>query len=340
MAGQLTDNEGVLSGQYALVLCDFMSQRGFTAEQVLANTQISLTDLQQHPDHLLSYQALLQLIVNLHALDSSPTLAFELGMHLTVSNHGFLGYAVQASPTLGDALILVTRYAEIRTTLLSLTVEQGTDETNISVDDNGILGVWLAPVTETLLGCFLAIGTELLGDVDGHQLHLELPFSLHPNLRAILQLQNIQIRSDCPKVRIRFPSAWLNTSFQRPDPNLVRLAVTHCDKALNSTGQQPDWISKVGKLTRTFLADPQAQEKVAAALNMTPRTLHRRLQSNQLNFKTLIDNLRRSHALERLRYSHDPISHIALELGYSDQSNFVRAFKRWTDMTPKQFRDQ
>jgi len=340
MAGQLTPNEGVLSGQYVVVVCDFMRQRGFSAEQVLAGTQMNLAELQEHPDHLLSYRALLQLISNINHLDPSPTLSFELGLCLTVSNHGFLGYAVQASPTLGDALMLAARYTEIRAALLSFTVDVSTDTASISIDDNGMLGQWLPQVIEALLGCLFVIGNELLGSLDGRQLSLELPFSSRPHLQLVMQVQGTAMAFDCPRTRISFPAGWLNKRFQRPDPNLVKLAVAHCDEALANAAHQYDWVTKVGQLIKRYLADPNAQEVVANALNMTPRTLHRRLAANQLNFKTMIDNLRRNQAIERLRYSHDAISDIAAELGYSDQSNFVRAFKRWTGKTPKQFRDQ
>lgn len=340
MAGQFTPSEGVLSGQYVIVTCDVMRQRGFTTEQVLAGTNISLEDLQQHPDHLLSYRALVQLIENIHRLDSSPTLSFEIGMCLNVSHHGFLGYAVQASPTLGDALLLAARYTEIRAALLSFKVEVHANEANISIDDNGMLGQWLPLVIEALLGCIFVISNELLGSLDNQKLRLELPFPKRAHLQIAMQMQGTAVTFDCAKTRICFPSTWLSKRFQRPDANLVRLAVAHCDEALENVGQQQDWLAKVGQQMKTYLADPKAQEKVAAALNMTPRTLHRRLALNQLNFKTMMDNLRRNRAIEQLRYSSEIISNIASELGYSDQSNFVRAFKRWTGKTPKQFRDQ
>lgn len=340
MAGQFTPTEGVLSGQYVIVACDFMRQRGFTAEQILAGTQINLEDLQQHPDHLLSYRALLQLIENISYLDSSPTLSFEIGLCLNVSHHGFLGYAVQASPTLGDALLLAARYTEIRAALLSFKVDVDAGEASISIDDNGMLGQWLPQIIEALLGCLFVVGNELLGSLDNQHLRLELPFPIRDHLQIAMQMQGATVTFDCPKTRICFPSAWLNKRFQRPDPNLVRLAVAHCDEVLESVGQQQDWVAKVGQQMKSYLADPKAQEKVATALNMTPRTLHRRLASNQLNFKTMIDNLRRNQAIEQLRYSSEAIGNIAQGLGYSDQSNFVRAFKRWTGKTPKQFRDQ
>ena len=78
-------------------------------------------------------------------------------------------------------------------------------------------------------------------------------------------------------------------------------------------------------------------ERVAAGLGLTPAALQRRLREQNLSFSTLIDQVRRELALHYLR-RRLPVSELAPLLGYSETSAFFRAFRRWFDATPGEYR--
>jgi AraC-like DNA-binding protein len=69
-------------------------------------------------------------------------------------------------------------------------------------------------------------------------------------------------------------------------------------------------------------------------LNISPRTLRRRLTDEKTSYKSLVADIRISKALDFLKTTTYSIEQIATELGYSDLSNFYRAFKKWTGRTP------
>jgi AraC-like DNA-binding protein len=79
---------------------------------------------------------------------------------------------------------------------------------------------------------------------------------------------------------------------------------------------------------------------VAKAMSMSPRTLERRLKEHGLVFKTLLDDTRRRFALDYLKTRKRSLTEIAYLLGYSEASAFNRAFKRWTNSTPAQYRSR
>jgi AraC-like DNA-binding protein len=79
-------------------------------------------------------------------------------------------------------------------------------------------------------------------------------------------------------------------------------------------------------------------EKVAEALHVSPRTLRRRLQERDRQFRTLRDDTLRRLAEDHLRDPRLQLAEVALLLGYSEQSAFTRAFRRWTGETPAAFR--
>jgi AraC-like DNA-binding protein len=80
------------------------------------------------------------------------------------------------------------------------------------------------------------------------------------------------------------------------------------------------------------------QEEAAARLNLSARTLHRRLAEEGSSFRAIKDALRRDLALARLAKSSVPIAVVAAELGYADPSAFYRAFVEWTGMAPAHYR--
>jgi AraC-like DNA-binding protein len=77
---------------------------------------------------------------------------------------------------------------------------------------------------------------------------------------------------------------------------------------------------------------------IARALNLSPRSLQRKLKNEGTSFKTLLENTRRELALQYVRESHRSLGEVAYLLGYSEPGNFTRAFTRWTGMAPQDFR--
>src|SRR5204862_6169515 len=79
---------------------------------------------------------------------------------------------------------------------------------------------------------------------------------------------------------------------------------------------------------------PLSFDGAASALGVSPRTLKRRLAEAGVTFSELLEKARRERALLLLRSPDLSLDDIAEHLGYSTVSNLVRAFRRWTGMTP------
>jgi len=82
------------------------------------------------------------------------------------------------------------------------------------------------------------------------------------------------------------------------------------------------------------------EQDIAKILHMSRRTLQRKLAEADLTYQQLVDDTRRDLAL---RYIEDPgktITEITFLLGFSGQSAFTRAFRRWTGKSPTDYRDK
>lgn len=93
---------------------------------------------------------------------------------------------------------------------------------------------------------------------------------------------------------------------------------------------------------RTILAAalprPVGLDEAARALHLSPRTLHRRLHDEGVNFRAIKDALRRDLAHARLARPGESVAQIATDLGYSEPSAFYRAFQGWTGEAPSAWR--
>jgi AraC-like DNA-binding protein len=81
------------------------------------------------------------------------------------------------------------------------------------------------------------------------------------------------------------------------------------------------------------------QQLVSKRLNRSASSLQRQLAEEGHTYREVLDSTRRSLAEDYLADGGHSQAQIAYMLGFSDQSNFSRAFKRWTNMSPKEFRD-
>jgi AraC-like DNA-binding protein len=94
---------------------------------------------------------------------------------------------------------------------------------------------------------------------------------------------------------------------------------------------------------RRFLAEDlsngQAKlAQLAPRLRMSARTLHRRLEQEGTNFRSVLNEVRRELAVRHLMERRLAVGEIAFLLGFSEVSAFHRAFKHWTGQAPRAYR--
>ncbi|MET4390565.1 AraC-like DNA-binding protein [Bradyrhizobium sp. F1.4.3] len=124
------------------------------------------------------------------------------------------------------------------------------------------------------------------------------------------------------------------------DHHLNDLLVTFCEEAL--AHRKPGGVplrSSIENAIAPLLPHREARaEEIARRLGMSHRTLARRLASEGLTFTGILDELKIDLAKSYLKKAELPISQTAWLLGYGEVSAFTHAFKRWTGMTPRQWR--
>ncbi|HUU66983.1 MAG TPA: AraC family transcriptional regulator ligand-binding domain-containing protein [Methyloceanibacter sp.] len=112
---------------------------------------------------------------------------------------------------------------------------------------------------------------------------------------------------------------------------------------LNANGASNDsdpveTATTLGALLRRMLPYGNVTvESMATHLGMSTRTLQRRLRDFGFAFEEIVDDVRRVEATRRVVTGDGSSMEIAFMLGYSDQAHFIRAFRRWTGMPPRDY---
>jgi AraC-like DNA-binding protein len=94
------------------------------------------------------------------------------------------------------------------------------------------------------------------------------------------------------------------------------------------------------RLSRAFSNGLPQASSIARAMGMSERTFYRRLAEEGLTYRDVLREAQTSLAQELLSESDCTIAEIAFLTGFSEQSTFTRAFKRWVGQPPAQFREQ
>lgn len=81
------------------------------------------------------------------------------------------------------------------------------------------------------------------------------------------------------------------------------------------------------------------QDSIAGEVNISLRSMQRKLKEEGNSFNGLFDNTRHELAMYYIRETHRHLGEIAYLLGFSEPSSFTRAFRRWMGVTPQEFRD-
>lgn len=156
------------------------------------------------------------------------------------------------------------------------------------------------------------------------------------------QLFNCQLSFDQPTNSFRFPASYLQAPLVHTEESLkefLRNAPYHL-----FASSEDDDSSILAQMRRIigndFSRDFLSVVDMASELNMSVRTLRRRLKDVGTTYQQFKDTLRRDAAMAYLNRPELKINAVSALLGFDEPSAFHRSFKKWTGMTPGEYRQQ
>lgn len=140
--------------------------------------------------------------------------------------------------------------------------------------------------------------------------------------------------------RIVFNKKDLEIPINLSDPQLLPFLEMMAEKKLEQVGNKETWTVRVKKEILDAISQEAGTllEDMCKSLGIGKRTLQAKLKEEGFTFQQLYNELRKEQAMVMLKNKKFSIIDIAFFLGFSEQSAFNHAFKRWTDLSPGEFR--
>jgi len=248
-----------------------------------------------------------------------------------------LGFAWMASNTLFDGLERLVRYQRALSTAARISLEQDGDEVRLTVNAE-VPGMTLAHATLDMAMAVLVRMCRMSYGPGFVPKHVSMQRPPPECAERFNGLFGVAVEFGAAANQICFERHTLLTPLPHACPELARANDGVVVEYLNRFDR-----SQISLRARAWLIDQlpsgqPTQAGLARALGMSVRNLQRKLQDERTSFKALLDDTRRELAKQYVREAHRPIGEITYLLGFSEVSNFARAFRRWTGMTPNAFR--
>ena len=140
--------------------------------------------------------------------------------------------------------------------------------------------------------------------------------------------------------RIGFAAGLLERPLPQANPVTARLCEQQCQQLLAQRRRRVGMAARVRELLLARPGHFPTMEQLADEIGVTSRTLRRRLLAEDTRYRELLDEVRRLLAEQWLLGGGLRQEEISARLGFSEVSNFIHAFKRWTGQTPARYRRQ
>lgn len=267
------------------------------------------------------------------------TLPLRVGASMRSDDYGPFGFAWKSAPTLRGSFERAARHALVLTSVAGYEVEECFDGAFMHLHRDGERRLGMRLSNEATLASITAISRE----VSSRPFRPEAVYLKHA---APQDTEGHEAYFDCPvhfgsdKDALRVSGQTLLAPNKLGDASIAHFFDTLLAEEVSKLDDTPPLERLVlDRVSPALSGGVPALSEVARELGMSGRTLQRRLSEEGLSFQSLVDRSRQRLALRLLRQEADiTLTEVTFMTGFSDQSAFTRAFRRWTGQTPRAFR--
>jgi len=270
-------------------------------------------------------------------LTRDPYFGLTVGHYIHVSNFHAVGYALMASRTLMDFCLRLERYFPILSQAAVLRVERRDGNVALRFQPR----IVLPAQTEDAFFAFMLRFMRLLCGKPVQPLRVEKRHACPadgpmPYLAEFGVIPQFEAAGGA----LVFAADTFDEPLYGACPDLAghndRIAAQSLARLCHN-----DVVARVRAAIMERLAGGDCtRHEVARGLAMSEASLQARLAERGVSYQKLVDDTRRELALGYLAQEHLSITEITFLLGFTDASNFTRAFRRWVGVSPTRYRDR
>jgi AraC-like DNA-binding protein len=296
-------------------------------------------DLLERVDGMLPLVDVMRLFVVVLARCGDPGMGFEVGRLVRARSYQVLGYVILASANIGEAIDKLVRFEKLTGNLGRTEVVQHAGSLRL---------IWHCPIsgepgrflTEAAITGWLTFARQLI-NVPASPTRVCFRHPAPPDMARYEDYFGCPVQFAAAFDGVEVPEALLSLPLRDADPGLSSLMEREASQLMAEYDSRTNLVAAVRREIFRLLAEGEPTlEQVAARLDMAERTLQGRLRKQGVGFQEVLDGLRRTLAELYMQDDRLSLTDIGLLLGFSEQSSFTRAFRRWFAETPAQYRQR
>jgi AraC-like DNA-binding protein len=315
-----------------------LMQQGVSPESLLKDTALQPDEILSNTTRI-SRKQLIQIYRNAVAVTRDSAIGLQVGQRLGMTNYGIYGYALISSATLREALLFSIKYHQMATPTVRMALRDEPGEMNAAFRFQDLIGIdtLYSFNIEVQFSLVFSLFKDMVGsDFRYREVHAKFPEPKHS--------QSYQDIFECPAYfrqannEVQFAKEWLDTPLVQANPITAATARELCDQILLEMHTREGVAQEVYRVITEDLRRFSKIEAVAERLNMSSRTLRRKLALQDKTYQQILTEVRRQLAIQFLRNSRFSSEEIADRLGFTDAANFRHAFKKWTGKNTSEYR--
>lgn len=288
-------------------------------------------------DSRVGFSSYANLLDSLAEIIDEPHIGLALGRSARLAHLGTSGLAQMACRNVQELLPRMARYT-------ALIMDAFYDD--IALSDNEIVLTWRSrlpaeyPLSRHHAELNFSLIQSFIPQFAGREIFPTRVWFRHkaPENRRILDdFFRCEVCFEAPVDLIACDAEVLTWELRSPDPVTLQTLDRICEQQLKALGgqQEPGWLLDCKRAISTSLQNGQpGLANIASVLGMPQGQLRRKLADHGLNFRGLVEERRQELAEIYIADPDLSLVEVAVLLGFSEQSAFHRAYKRWTGEAP------
>lgn len=320
------------------IMCDFLAEQGMDANPLILNAGIDPVALADAWGTITGTQELRFEQLFMEAAQHIPGAAYKIGLRYKLFAYGPLGLTVMVAPTVTDAMREFIRMQALGYSILEYRLVEAQDgSVTLTAGDEACPPSMRSFMHERALGSVPTFLHDLRQRLFPLK-YIESPLSRDAGWMRIEDDWQTEIRYGALRTVFHFDDGAGDLPLPMADANLFKNYRKLCEKQLETSPNIDGFVNDVFQLLMNARGPFLSAAEVAASLNISERTLHRRLAERQTSFGRALDTVRLRRARELLDSTSFDIQTISDKLGFAEVASFSRFFRRVAGASPSVYR--
>jgi AraC-like DNA-binding protein len=268
-----------------------------------------------------------------------PYFGLHMGEYAEAGSWSILGYMMMNSKTLAESFEKAARYSRIIGNLIEAQADLRDDKIKITYSTPPHAPKMSRHCFESTLASSVRMMRTLTG-VDLSPREVRFIYRKPASTSEYERIFCCPVLFDQDEISMTIDLSIIFTPILLPNPDLLQYFENYAQEFLAKMDRQDEYTRKVTKLILAHLDDESLTiETIAREMAVSVRTLQNRLEEEGVVFSELLQEIREKLAKKYLRenYSVETITYL---LGFSEPSVFRKAFKKWSGITPREYRER